>query len=309
MRQRSKFKYYCCCYCLLAVWTLHAQNKTELPSTFSEICFYTIDKAQFEHFLTLQKAIEADDYRAVYTAIRAMRQNLKSFALEKHNRAFELWYMGNYTDFDAQAEVAKEATLSALQTYENRLRLNRALYYDHRLFLEQYLAFATEPFYQAYWFMSQERYFSRGLVERVRQQNVEEGYQLFSNSTFYRPFTIFNELAKQEEASIKAYLDMPTGSSDNSSFIPYSYMTLNRSTASYILQNFDLDDATQDLQLDREVRALKRFLLNVQAGKIYLVARFNNLEIKRMHDIERRKKRDTAPTAPSKLETSAPLKE
>ena len=299
MRPLSNFTYYyyCCCCCLLLVGTLQGQNKTELPKTFREICFYTIDKVKFEQFLEVQQAVQDKQYRLVYAAIRDMRQNLKSFAVEKHNRAFEFWYMGNYTDFDNQAVVAQEATLATLQTYENRLRINRALYYDHRLFLEQYLAFLTEPFYQEYWFMSQERYFSRGLVSRVRQQNPEEGYQLFSNSIFYRPFKIFNEWAAQEDKAVKEYLDAPSTMLDTSTFIPYSYMTLNRSTASYILQTFDLDDATQDLQLDREVRALKRFLLNVQSGKIYLVARFNNLEIKRMEAIETRKKREEdAPT-------------
>lgn len=291
MRPLSNFTYYCCCCCLLLVSTLQGQNKTELPKTFREICFYTIDKAKFEQFLEVQKAVEDQQYRLVYAAIREMRQNLKSFEVAKYNRAFEFWYMGNYTDFDNQAVVAQEATLASLQTYENRLRIQQALYYDHRLFLEQYLAFLTEPFYQAYWFMSQERYFSRDLVSRIRQQNPEEGYQLFSNSIFYRPFKIFNEWAVQEDKAVKAYLDAPSRMLDTSTFIPYSYMTLNRSTASYILQTFDLDDATQDLQLDREVRALKRFLLNVQAGKIYLVARFNNLEIRRMEAIETRKKR------------------
>lgn len=309
MKQLSKLKYYCWVLCVCLGGTLKGQNKTELPKTFSEICFYTIDKAGFEEFLTLQKAIEQENFRLVYAAIREMRQNLKGFAVEKHNRAFELWYIGNYTDFDAQAEVAKEATLTTLQTYENRLRLDRALYYDHKLFLEQYLAFKTEPFYQAYWFMSQERYFSRGLVTRIRQQNPEEGYQLFANSIFYRPFQIFNELAEEEGQAIKDYLDAPSEMVDTSTFIPYSYMTLNRSTASYILERFDLDDATQDLQLDREIRALKRFLLNVQSGKIYLVARFNNLEIKRMQAIEARKKRKNRPTSQSEIAPTAPQKE
>ncbi|MGH1339817.1 MAG: hypothetical protein ACRBFS_27100 [Aureispira sp.] len=304
----STLKYYCWGCFFLLTWNVQGQNKTELPKTFSEICFYTIEKTKFEQFLTVQKAIEEEDYRLVYAAIREMRQDLKSFAVEKHNRAFELWYIGNYTDFDAQAGVAKEATLTALQTYENRLRLRQALYYDHRLFLEQYLAFETEPFYQAYWFMSQERYFSRGLVKRVRQQNSEEGYQLFSNSTFYRPFSIFNELAKEEGEAIREYLDVPSGGLDTTTFIPYSYMTLNKSTASYVLQTFDLDDATQDLQLDREVRALKRFLLNVQAGKIYLVARFNNLEIKKMQAIEARKKREALPTSQAETLPSSPPK-
>ncbi len=296
----------CCCCCLLLLGTLQAQNKTELPKTFREICFYTIDKAKFEQFLEVQQAVEDKQYRLVYAAIRDMRQSLKSFAIEKYNRAFEFWYMGNYTDFDNQAEVAKEATLASLQTYENRLRVQRALYYDHRLFLEQYLAFLTEPFYQAYWFMSQERYFSRDLVTRIRQQNPEEGYQLFSNSIFYRPFKIFNEWAEKEDKAVKEYLDAPSMMLDTSTFIPYSYMTLNRSTASYILQTFDLDDATQDLQLDREVRALKRFLLNVQSGKIYLVARFNNLEIKRMEAIEARKKRKENSSTQAELAPSAP---
>lgn len=279
-------------YCLGMSWSmLQAQNKTDDPNTFKEICFYTINKAAFEDFEEVQLAIEKGNYKPVFAAIRQMRQHLKGFKPEEHNRAFELWYLSNYTDFKTQAEVAQEATMASLRTYEERLHANQALYYDHRLFLEHYLAFKTEAFYPEYWFMSQERYFSKGMVERIRQENPEEGYRLFSNSDFYRPFDLFNEMAEQEQEDIKAYLDAPTSALDTTQFVLHSYMTLNRSTASYILQTFQLDDATQDIALDREIRALRRFLANVQTDKIYLVARFNHLEIRRMRAIEARKKR------------------
>ncbi len=272
--------------------TATAQNKIESPTTFKEICFYTIDKNGFEQFLELQKAVEEQQYKPIFAAIRQMRQNLKAF--QPTDRGFELWYISNYTDFDAQVQVAKAATLASLQVYEARLHAQQALYYDHRQFLEHYLAFVTEAFYPAYWFMSQERYFSNGMVERVRRENPEEGYQLFTNSDFYRPFELFNAWAEDEQEDIKAYLEAPTTLLDTTQFIPYSYMTLNRSTASYILQTFSLDDATQDIALDREIRALRRFLTNVQAGKIYLVARFNHLEIRRMRAVEIHKQRSGA---------------
>lgn len=272
------------------------QNKTEAPSTFKQICFYTIDKEGFEDFLEMEKAVRTQEYRAVFIAIRKMRQQLKNFKPEDYSRAFELWYLGNYTDFNTQVQVAKEATLASLKTYEERLHHNSAVYYDHRLFLEHYLAFTTEAFYPEYWFMSQERYFSEGVVERVRRQNPEEGYELFSNSTFYRPFDLFNSMAEREQKDIREYLDVPAAALDTTSFIPYSYMALNRSTAAYILEHFNLDDATQEITLDREIRALQRFLANVRSGKIYLIARFNHLEIRRMRTIEGRKKRENLPT-------------
>lgn len=278
----------------LLLWigaTASAQNKIESSTTFKEICFYTIDKSGFERFLALQKAVQQHQYKPVFTAIRRMRQHLKAF--EPPDRGFELWYISNYTDFEGQVEVARAATLTSLQVYESRLHAETALYYDHRQFLEHYLAFSTEAFYPAYWFMSQERYFSEEMVERVRRQNIEEGYQLFTNSDFYRPFELFNEWAEDEQQDIRNYLEAPSEQLDTTQFIPYSYMTLNRSTASYILQTFKLDDATQEIALDREIRALRRSLTNVQSGKIYLVARFNHLEIRRMRAVEIHKQRST----------------
>lgn len=271
---------------------LSGQNKTDIPSTYSEVCYFTIKKVAFEEFLAIKKAIDREEYAAVHTAIRKMRSSLKGFAPSSQSRAFELWYVGNYTDFDKQAIVAKEATLASLKSYENRLRTRDVLYYDHRLFLDQYLAFKTEAFYPEYWFMSQERYFSRKLVDLIRTLNQEEGYKLFTNSEFYYPFEVFNEMAIVENGEIGAYLEADVVDSDSSSFIPYSYMTMGKGTASYVLESFDLDDATQEIDLNREVRALKRFLTHIKTDKIYFVARFNHQEIRRMKAIEALKKRD-----------------
>jgi len=265
------------------------QNKTDIPSTYSEVCYLTIKKDAFDDFLAIKKAIAREEYGAVYTAIRKMRSNLKSFTPNKQNRAFELWYVGNYTDFDEQSIVAKGATLAALKNYETHLRTGEVLYYNHRLFLDQYLAFVTEAFYPEYWFMSQERYFSRNLVELIRKLNAKEGVKLFTNSEFYFPFDVFNEMASTENEEIGAYLE---DGLDTSSFIPYSYMRLGKGTASYILASFDLDDATQEIDLNREIRALKVFLTAVKKDEIYFVARFNHLEIRRMKLIEALKKQD-----------------
>lgn len=269
------------------------QNKTDVPSTYSEVCYFTINKVAFEDFLAMKKSIAREEYAAVYAAIRKMRSSLKGFTVSSQNRAFELWYVGNYTNFDEQAMVAKEATLASLKNYEVHLRTREVLYYDHRLFLDQYLAFATEAFYPEYWFMSQERYFSRKLVELIRKLNQEEGYKLFTNSEFFFPFEIFNEMAMTENKEIGEYLEAEKEvDSEATSFIPYSYMRIGKGTASYILASFDLDDATQEIDLNREVRALKNFLTDVKKDKIYFVARFNHLEISRMKAIEALKKRD-----------------
>ena len=273
--------------------TSFAQNKTDIPSTYSEVCYFTINKVAFEDFLAIKKAIEREEYTVVYAAIRKMRSSLKGFTPSSQNRAFELWYAGNYTNFDEQAMVAKDATLASLKSYEIDLRDREALYFDHRLFLNQYLAFATEAFYPKYWFMSQERYFSRDFVKLIRQLNPKEGYKLFTNSEFFFPFEALNDMAMAENEEIGEYLvDKSEVDVDSISFIPYSYMAIGKGTASYILETFDLDDATQEIDLNREVRAFKDFLTNVKKDKIYFVARFNHLEIRRMEAIEALKKRD-----------------
>lgn len=270
------------------------QNKTDIPSTYSEVCYFTIKKVAFEDFLVVKKAIEREDYGLVYAVIRKMRSSLKGFTPSNQNRAFELWYAGNYTDFDEQALVAKEATLASLKSYEAHLRTREVLYYEHRLFLDQYMAFMTEAFYPKYWFMSQERYFSRDFVKLMRQLNPQEGYKLFANSEFFFPFEVLNDMAIAENEEIEDYLDNDATKIglDTTSFIPYSYMTIGKGTASYILETFDLDDATQEIDLNREMRALKNFLTDVKKDKIYFVARFNHLEIRRMKAIEALKKRD-----------------
>lgn len=265
-----------------------AQNKTDIPSTYNEVCYYTINKVALEEYLVLKKAIEREEYTLVYAAVRKMKNSLKGFTTSSHSRAFELWYNGKYTEFEEQALVAKESTIASLTGYESRLRTRDALFYEHRLFLGQFLAFQTEAFYPEYWFMSQERYFSKNVVERVEQMNPVEGKKLFIHSEFYRPFDVFNDMASTEELEIKDYLDIEDIITDTTSYIPYSYMVMDPSTAAYVLKNFNLDDATQELDLDRQIKALKQFLEAVKSNKIYLVARFNHLELRKMRAMEKK---------------------
>lgn len=275
-----------CCLVWLIGQLVQAQHKTDLPATYSEVCFYMIDKVAFEDFLALSQSIEQEDYREVYGVIRKMRASLKGFEPSQHSRAYELWYSGNYTDFKEQVEVAKNSTLAMLSNYEKRLKYRAALYYEHRQFLDAYMAFHTEVFYPDYWFMSQERYFARAAVDRIKEMNPEEGANLFEYSEYYRPFQVLNELAFREDAATKDYLDVDAITADTGSYIPYSYMVLPQPTASYVLQQFILDDATQELDLDRQVRALKRFLNYAKRNKIYFVARFNHLEIRRLKQVK-----------------------
>ncbi len=266
-----------------------SQNKTNNPSTFGEVCFYTIKKTEFEHFLKIKEAVEKEDYSLIYTEIRRMKARLKKFKVSDQDRSFELWYVGNYSDFNEQAMVSRESTLSAIKHYETRLRTDKVLYYEHRLFLEQYLAFETEAFYPEYWFMSQERYFSKEAVKRVVSMNNSEGDKLFSNSDFYRPFNVFNNLAAREELEIEDYLGVEKKMADTTSFIPYSYMILDKSVAAYILQELKLDDATMQVDVDREISALKMFLKETKEGIIHLIARFNLIELRKLKDIETKK--------------------
>lgn len=261
--------------------SLAAQYKTERPATYQQMCFYVIDKAKFEDYKTIKnQLLEEKDYSSVAGILRKMRNDLKQFELSKHNRAFELWYIGNYTDFEQQVETAKESTLAFLKNYETRIRNKKALYYDHRMFLEHCLAYQTAYFYPDFWFMSMERYFALKTVERVTKSNAE-GEKLFKNSEFYRPFDIFNDLAASEEKDIKDYLDMDKFILDTTTFIPYSYVALNQPNASYILANFELDDATQDIDTDRQITALKKMLEAVAENKVLLVARLNLMELRR----------------------------
>ncbi len=259
---------------------LYAQYKTEEPNTYQNLCFYVINKQNFSDYKKVKKQVLAKEYVAVLPLIRKMRVALHQFKLEEHNRAFELWYIGSYTDFEEQVKSAKESTIAFLRNYENRLKSKQALYYDHRMFLEHYLAYETAYFYPEFWFMSMERYFAKSTVERIVRDN-EEGRKLFQNSEYYRPFDVFNDLAESEEADVKDYLDMDQLILDTTTFIPYSYIALNQPNASYILANFDLDDATQDIDTDRQVTALKKMLQAVADNKAILVARLNLVALRR----------------------------
>jgi len=257
------------------------QNKTDKVSTYKKICFYAIDKEGFEEYQKVKKEVLDGNYSSIRPIIRKMKKALKNFEITDHNRAFELWYIGNYTDFEKQVKTAKQSTLAILENYLKLINQNDALYYNHRMFLEQYLAFEAEAFYPEYWFMSMERYFSLKTVDRIRSMN-KDGHKLFKNSEFFRPFDIFNSMAQQEEEDLKDYLDMDRFIKDTSTFIPYSYVILDQSIASFVLQKMTLDDATQDIDTDRQVNALKKFLTKAKSGTILLVARLNLIELRRL---------------------------
>ncbi len=264
---------------------LLAQYKTENPSTYQSLCFYVINKKGFVQYEAVKKAILQKEYKTIYPLLHQMKASLHQFELSKHNRAFEMWYIGNYTDFEQQVLTAKESMLAIVKDYENKLRNKNAVYYDHRMFLEHYLAYTSAYFYADFWFMSMERYFALATVNRVIADN-EEGHKLFSNSEFYYPYDVFNDLAKSEENDIKDYLDMNDLIHDTTSFIPYSYVAMHASSASYILQQFELDDATQDVNTDRQVTALRNMLEAVQSGKALLVVRLNLIELRRMEQLK-----------------------
>ncbi|MCP4441696.1 MAG: hypothetical protein GY810_22550 [Aureispira sp.] len=260
-----------------------AQNKIKDDLlTFRDMCFFTINKEKFDQFLRIQKAIADENYILTYSVIQEMRKNLKHFDIKNYDRTFEFWYSANYIDFDKQLQVAKESTLNALNNYEKRIRNNNALYFDHRMFLMHYLAYLTESFYPDFWFMSMERFFSKDMVHRIKRDNPEEGPNLFKYSDLYTTFEQFDAMIEHEEKEMKRYLGIDKIEEDTSGIakkplIPYSYGLISRQEATHLLESFKLDDATQDINTDREVRAFKRFLQRARAGKIYLVARFDTI--------------------------------
>lgn len=270
-----------CLLCWGMILSLQAQNKIDRAKTYRELCFFTIDKLKFEDFLEMQEAVWKRDYRKLLKAAREMERDLKKFDEYETNRSFELWYIANYVDFDEQLEVVRKATLASIETYRKRLRHNTARYFDHRQFMIQYLAYSTEVFYPNYWFMSQERYFSHKAINRIKSDN-EDGYKIFEVSEYHKPFPAMDKLLAHEEDEMKHYLRIGEYGEDSTGIaekpmIPYSYLLFDRQAAAYILAHFKMDDATMDLNTDREVRALKRFLLKVKADKIYLLLRFDGL--------------------------------
>lgn len=261
-----------------------AQNKTDKPQTFRNVCFYAIEKEGFKQFLEAQHAVAQRDYKVLYPLIRQMRRDLQQFDINEVDRSFEFWYAVNYTDFKGQAEAARSSTLAALDLYEERLREGTALYFDHRSFLNSYLAYTSEAFYRLFWFMSMERYFSQGLIGRIVRDNPE-GRDLFDTSHFYRPFVDFDEALIKEEEEMKRYLGIAEGSDttgiSQKPLIPYTFAALDKEIAGYVLEHFKLDDASQDLDVDREIRHLRRFLVKARAGTIWLVVRFDGVPFKR----------------------------
>ena len=257
---------------------LWGQNKTTLPSTYEPLCFFTIKQANFSAFTEIAEALEKKDYFPVFQRIKQMRNQLKKFKPEQVDRGFELWYIGNYSDFNEQANVAKVSTLNLLKNYENRLRLDQALYYEHRHFLELYLAYATEAFYPEYWFMSQERYFSKKAVQRLIDNN-QDGDKLFQYSSFYAQFEPLNALSENEHQATADYLDLDKKTAQKSNFIPYSYWSINPKNAQFLLNNFKWNDSSLDIDVNREIRAIVQFLEAAQKQEIFLVARFNMLQL------------------------------
>lgn len=277
------------------ILSLQAQNKITKVKTYKETCFFTIDQARFEDFMEMQRAVWKNDYRKLLKATREMERNLKKFDVNQTNRSFELWYIANYVDFDDQVKVVLNSTLKSLETYRKRLKLKTTRYFDHRQFMIQYLAYKTEVFYPEYWFMSQERYFSQKAINRIKKAN-KEGGKIFEVSDFYTNFEAIDELLAHEEDEMMHYLRIGKYGEDQTGIaekpmIPYSYLVFDKQAAAYVLENFELDDATMDLDTDREVRALKRFLIQARSQKIYLLVRFDNLPFgsREHHKIARKK--------------------
>lgn len=260
-----------------------AQNKIKDDLlTFRDICFFTINKEKFEQFLKIQQAIADQNYILTYSPIREMKKALRQFDIKNYDRTFEFWYSANYIDFDKQLKVAKESTLNALNNYEKRIRNYEALYFDHRMFLMHYLAYLTESFYPDFWFMSMERFFSKDMVHRIKKDNPKEGKKLFSYSELYTTFEQFDDMVEHEEKEMKRYLGIDKIEQDTfgirkKPLIPYSYGLISKQQATNLLDSCKFDDATQDIDTDREILAFKQFLQRTKSGKIYLVARFDTV--------------------------------
>ncbi|MCH2044835.1 MAG: hypothetical protein MK212_12020 [Saprospiraceae bacterium] len=259
-----------------------AQNKSQRPQTYRDVCFLAINREGFEEYKRIQGAVLSNEYKQVYPIIKSMRKQLKRFDIKRYDRQFEFWYNANYINFEEQTEVARQSTLRALDIYEQRLKNNTAKYFDHRMFLNSLLAFLTEEFFPQYWFMSMERYFSHKCIDRIETDNPEEGKELFNFGNFYHRFDEFDAMILAEEEEMKAYLQIGQYGEDSSGIgnrplISYSYGYLGKTEASYILERFKLDDASQDLAVDREVRALERFLKQSKSKQIWMVVRFNNV--------------------------------
>jgi hypothetical protein len=278
-------------FVFLTVHGLLGQNKTKSPSTYEPLCFFTINQANFPKFIQLKEAIENEDYASVFLAIKKMRTQLKKFKPEAFDRGFELWYIGNYSDFKAQANVAKASTLNLLKHYENRLRMDNALYYEHRHFLELYLSYTTEAFYPEYWFMSQERYLSKKTVQRIQNDNTM-GADLFDYASFYDDFLPLNDLSEKEQQATSDYLDLEKEVAQKTSFIPYSFLQISPKNAQYLLDTFTWNDSSLDIDVNREIRAFQQFLQAAKAQQIHLVARFNLLQLRQLKKMQQTESND-----------------
>ncbi len=264
---------------------LYGQYKADNPATYQPICYYIINKEKFKNYEKVKKIVLEKNYSKLLPYLHQMRAKLQKFDLSLHNRAFEIWYLGNYIDYEQQVITAKKSTLVFLKRYENKLKNKTVLYYEHRMFLELFLSYATEYFYPDFWFVSMERFFSKTTVDRIKRMNPEEGQKLFENSDFFSPFDIFNDLAESEEKEIKNYLDRNQAMLDSSTFIPYSYLVLHRPTSHYVLSHIILDNATQDIDTDRQVTALLKILKAVQENKVILVAKLNWVALRKLKKI------------------------
>lgn len=256
---------------------LKSQNKIVNPTTYNNVCFYAISTNKINEFNTVRKNIESEAYKEIYKLISLMKKDLKDFKKKKLNRAYEIWYQGNYVDYKNQLNTSLESTLNQLVYYENRLRSNDALYYEHRHFLELSLSFLTEAFYKDFWFMSQERYFSIESHKRVCSDNAK-GHYIFEASEFYSPCGFLNVINNKENKNTAEYLGM--GNQKNK-FLTHNYWVLKKKSAEDILLNFKLNDASMNVKVDREISELIKFLEAVKSDEVSLIMRTNDLPNKK----------------------------
>ena len=251
--------------------SLWSQNKIEKALTYDAVCFYTIDKSKFDAFIDMKAWIDQKKYRLVLAELKKMQSDLNQFSEKKIDRAYELWYVDNYVDFKKQVMTACESMQNNLSFYEKKLKKKDVLYYEHRFFLELYLAFKTEYLFPEFWFMTQERYFSKQVVRQLKNDNAQ-GNKLFEPSSYYSSFDALNRILKEENDQTAAYLGMEN---DNVEFVTQSFWSLNTKAAQQILKTFQFNDSSMDVDSNRAIRAIKKFLGLVTENKIYLLLKIN----------------------------------
>lgn len=265
--------------CFHFVWFCAHAQPSNTPITYDSVSFFALKREGLEDYLKLFQLTKENGSSEL---MRYCNLLTKSMAAQKdtlETHLYRNWYENYYSDFDKYVANSATSTEAIVKMFQTAILEKRDKFYHQEFLLTQYLCFRSEYFFPKFWYVGIERYFSKNFVRRFCIMNQEEGINLFRPSSFYYSFDKLNNTLEVKREELKEYLNIGQFGTDDYGYlhndlIGYAYWYIAPETASYILQNFNLNNNSGTPYFDSEMTFLIKMLEAARDQKIWLVAKF-----------------------------------